>query len=267
MKKITVFFLAAAMILSLGACNGKPTSSGAPGKTTSSGAAAPSKASSLPEPAYKDASRAPSAKATAAKNDGAYKVKSQDYNYESENNDFSVSYPQLSGLASNQDKVNAAIKTAAMKTVTSLGTGAKKEKVKVKTSGDVTYEGKTFLSIGFNEYVTPKPKAKKVHTLRTVNVNLKTGAAVSFSDLIKENDAFYAALEKAAKAQFSSKNDAKATAASLKGSLDKNSLYFTDSSVGFALKDSGDGKLLRVTLGFNEVKPFITSNEIWKNFI
>ena len=266
MKKLTVFLLAAAMILSLGACKGKPSSSSsaASEKTTSSGSATPSKASSLPDPAYKDSSHAPSAKAAAAKNNGSYQLKPQDYSYESENNDFSVSYPQLSGLASNQDKVNTAVKTAGMKTVTSL---AKKEKLKVKTSGEATYEGKEFLSVGFNEYVKQNPKAKKVHTLRTVNINLKTGAAASFSDLIKENDAFYAALAKAAKAQFSSKNDAKATAAFLKGNLDKGSMYFTDSKVGFALKGSDDGKLLRVTLGFDEVKPFVTSNEIWKNFI
>lgn len=278
MKKLTVLLLASALILSLGACAPKPSSSEpSSSSSASSGAAVPGQTSSAPaqsqvpissqEPAFQDVSRAPSAKAQAAVNNGSYKVKSTDYTYKSENNDYSVSYPQLSGLASNQDKVNAAIKTGAMKTVTSLGTGAKKVKTKVKTSGDVTFEGKTFLSVGFNEYVTLDPKADAKHTLRTVNVNLATGTAASFSDLIKESDAFYAALEKAAKAQFGSKYVSKATASALKSALDKNSMYFTDSGVGFAVNLSGADRLLRVTLGFDEVKPFVTSNAIWKNFI
>ena len=282
MKKIAILFLTAALILSTAGCTANPgtsssqsgssaVSSGSSSGQVSSGPASGAPSSQVPassqEPAFQDVSRAPSAKAQAAKNDGTYKVKDESYTYKSENNDFSVSYPQLSGLAANQDKVNAALKTTAMKTVTSLGTGAKKEKTKVKTSGDVTFEGKTFLSVGFNEYVTPNPKADTTHTLRTANIDLKTGTALSFSDLIKESDAFYAALQKAAQAQLGSKYTGKATAAAIKSGLDKNSMYFTDSSVGFALKLSGDDKLLRVTLGFDEVKPFVTSNAAWGNFI
>lgn len=283
MKKTAILFLATALILSAAGCTARPASSGTSSLSGSSAASqGSSQASSGPaasgtpssqvpassqEPAFQDVSRAPSTKAQAAKNDGNYKVKDESYTYKNENNDFSVSYPQLSGLAANQDKVNAALKTSAMKTVTSLGTGAKKEKTKVKTSGDVTFEGKTFLSVGFNEYVTPNPKADTTHTLRTANVDLKTGTALSFADLIKESDAFYTALQKAAQAQLGSKYTSKATASAIKSGLDKNSMYFTDSSVGFALKLSGDSKLLRVTLGFGEVKPFITSNAAWKNFI
>ena len=283
MKKTAILILAAALILSTAGCAARPASSQpgssavTPGSSqassgqTSSGPSSVAPASQVPassqEPAFQDVSRAPSAKAQAAVNNGGYKVKDEDYTYKSENNDFSVSYPQLSGLAANQDKVNAALKTAAMKTVTSLGTGAKKEKTKVKTSGDVTFEGKTFLSVGFNEYVTPNPKADTTHTLRTANIDLKTGTALSFADLIKESDAFYAALQKAGQAQLGSKYTAKATAAAIKNGLDKNSMYFTDSSVGFALKLSGDDKLLRVALGFGEVKPFVTSNAAWGNFI
>ena len=276
MKKVISFVLGGAILLSLGACAPKPSSSGSsspsgaasvPGFGSSAPAAQSQAPGSSQEPAFQEVSRAPSAKAQAAQNNGSYKVKSTDYTYKSENNDYSVSYPQISGLASNQDKVNAAIKTAALKTVTSLGTGAKKAKTKVKTNGDVTFEGKTFLSVGFNEYVTLDPKADQKHALRTVNVDLAAGTAASFSDLIKESDAFYAALEKAAKAQFGSQYAAKAAASSLKSNLDKESMYFTDSSVGFALKPSGGDRLLRVTLGFDEVKPFVTSNAIWENFI
>ncbi len=285
MKKILMILLSAAILASSAACQGQngsssgssvPASSGGSTSVGSSSAASGTSSSasfssgvtsdtSSVTPAFQDTSRAPTVKAEASKNDGNYKIKSVDYTLKKDNNDYSVSYPQLTGLASQQDKVNAAIKNCALKTVNSLGTGAKKVKTKVKTTGDATYQGKTFISVGFNEYVTLSPKGKTTHALRTVNLNLSTGAVLSFSDLIKGNDSFYAALAKDAKAQFSSEYASESTASALKKNLDKNSMYFTESGVGFAV--TSQSKLLRVTIGYNEIKPFISNNAVWKNFI
>lgn len=289
MKKFLIVLLSAAMLLSAAACHGQNSSSSGTSSGVSSGTSASSggtssagassaaggtasgsvasgqaKASSV-TPAFQNVSRAPTAKAQDSKNNGAYKIKSVDYTYKKDNNDYSVSYPQLSGLASHQDTVNTAIKNCAMKTVTSLGTGAKKVKTRVTAKGDATYQGKTFLSVGFNEYVTLSPKAKTTHTLRTVNINLATGAVLTFSDLVKESSSFYAALAKEAKAQFSAEYASEATASAIQKDLDKNSMYFTESGVGFAIMTQN--KLLRVTLGYDEIKPFVSANAAWKNFI
>jgi len=230
-----------------------------------SGSASSQAAASSAAPAFQDVSRAPSDKAKAAESGASYKVKSTDYSYKKDNNDYSVSYPQLSGLNSQQDQVNAAIKTCALKMVNSLGTGVKKTKTKVITNGDITFKGKSFLSIGFNEYVTLSPKAETTHTLRTVNLDLTSGKAFSFSNLVKESDSFYAAIAKEAKVQLSSEYAAKATASAIKTGLDKNSMYFMDTGVGFAV--TIQKKLLRITLSYDEIKPVATTNAVWKNFI
>lgn len=285
MKKLLIVFLSAAVLISSAACHsqngassatasavssgtGSSSSGGASSAASSgtvSGPASSQAAASSAVPAFQDASRAPSDKAKTAESAAAYKVKSTDYSYKKDHNDYSVSYPQLSGLTSKQDQVNAAIKACALKTVNSLGTGVKKTKTEVITNGDITFKGKTFLSIGFNEYVTLSPKAETTHTLRTVNLDLTSGKALSFSDLVKESDSFYAVLQKEAKAQFSSEYAAKATVSAIKTGLDKNSIYFMDKGVGFAV--TIQKKLLRVTLGFNEIKPYTTTSAVWKNFI
>lgn len=268
------------MLLSASACHGQNSSSSSgvtspSSGTTSAGSSAVSggsassgqaKASSV-APSFHDVTRKPSAKAEAAKNTNTYQVKTANYTYKKDNNEYTVSYPQIAGLsAAQQAKVNAAIKSCAMQKVTSLGMSAKKAKTRVNTSGDVTYEGKNFISVGFNEYVKLSPKAAVTHTLRTVNINLSTGAAVKFSDLIKDNAAFYSALEKEAKAQFSAQYASQASSSALQKNIDKNSVFFTENGVGFAV-NAQNNKLLRVTLGYDEVKPFVTQNAAWKNFI
>lgn len=273
MKKVTALFVLSVLILNLSACApGNHSSSSRATSGSSSAGSASSEAGQVPAssqttPAFHEVSEAPSVKAQTAENKGSYHLKNTEYTYNKDNNDFSVSYPQISGLSAYQDQVNAALKSCAMKTVASVGTGAKKQKEKIRTGGDAVYTGKSFLSVGFNEYVTPQPKAAATHTLRTVNIDLTTGKTVSFSDLIKDGGSFYAALQKAAQAQFSAQYASKATASAIQSGLDKNSMFFTASGVGFAVTLPGTSQLLRVTLGFGEVKPFVTSSTVWKNFI
>lgn len=205
-----------------------------------------------------------SEKAAANLNTGEYKIKTSKYSYQKDNLNYSAQYPQLTAGAK-KDAVNKALETSAMKTIQSMGTAKKEQRTSVWVTGDVTYEGKNFLSAGFNEYVKLSPNAKSKHVMRTVNVNLKTGTAVSLKDMITTSDAFYQALEAASKQQNQS---AALTAAQIKSGLNSDVIYFTGDSVGFAVElAKPEQKLVRITLDYTTAKPFMTKNENWGNFI
>ena len=290
MKKTFILIFAAVLAASVAACsNGQGQSSaqsavsGGAASSLSVSSAAPAssgvpassdaqvgkqvKADSMPEETYQTVSMAKSSKAEAAKNSSVYRVKSTNYSYQKNRNAFKVSYPQLSGKSGGYDDANTVLKNSAMKTVNSLGTAAKKEKTSVRCGGDVTYEGRDFISVGFNEFVTLSPKAEAKHVLRTVNYDLKNKKNLSASDLIVKNDAFYKALAKAAGSQLNQKLASAATEDAIKKGLNQDAVFFTDSSVGFSLQLPGDTPLLKLFLSFDEVKPFATKNAAWSNFM
>lgn len=286
MKKTAALVCAFAMVLTMAACakQAAPGESSAPasvesqpsvsspagGSASSTVSSAATVVTSAPAADVKPnpPARAVSAKVQSNKNSGDYQVKNTDYKYNKDNMDYKATYPQLSGKVTSLQKVNDALKSSAMKTINSLGTAKKAQKTTLKVSGDVAFEGKNFISVGFNEYTTLSPKADTTHTFRTVNLNLKTGASVGLPDMIVKSDAFYAALEKAAKAQLDSKTAAAVNESVIKSGLDANAIYFTDTSVGFSIQvTKPEKKLIRITLGFDEAKPFMTKNENWSNFI
>jgi hypothetical protein len=280
MKKLWALICALVMVLSMSACKGQaaPTQndvSGASSQTASdagqsgvtSAGSASSAASSKPT-VPSQAPRVENNKAVSGLNNGTYTVKDEKYSYKNGNMSYSATYPVLSGKISNADKVNTAIKISALKTINSLGTGAKKDKTTVKVNSDVTYEGTGFLSLGFNEYVKLSSKGENVHTLRAMNINLKTGAALEMKDLITKNDALCKLLETAAKQQLSSDIAPSVTAGVIKSALDSGAIYFTKYDVGFAFQiTKPEKRLVKLSLTYAQVKPYATSNEIWKNFI
>lgn len=283
MKKLWALICALAMVLAMSACKGQaaPTQNDVSGVSSqtvsdagqsgvtstapsSSSAAAASSKPTVPS----QAPRVENNKAVSGLNNGTYTVKDEKYSYKNGNMSYSASYPVLSGKISNADKVNTAIKTSALKTINSLGTGAKTEKTTVKVNSDVTYEGTSFLSLGFNEYVKLSSKGENVHTLRAMNINLKTGTALEMKDLITKNDALYKLLETAAKQQLSSDIAPSVTASVIKSALDSGAIYFTKYDVGFAFQiTKPEKRLVKLSLTYAQVKPYATSNEIWKNFI
>lgn len=281
MKKLLALICALAMVLSMSACKGQAaptqnntvsgassqTASGAVPSGTVSGAASSAAESSKPS-IPSQAPRVENPKAVSGLNNGTYTVKDEKYSYKNGNMSYSASYPVLSGKISNADKVNTAIKTSALKTINSLGTGVKTNKTTVKVNSDVTYEGTGFISLGFNEYVKLSANADNDHTLRAMNINLKTGAALEMKDLIVKNDALYKALETAAKQQLSSDIAPSVTASVIKSALESGSVYFTKYDVGFAFQiTKPEKRLVKLSLTYAQVKPFATSNEIWKNFL
>ncbi len=280
MKKLWALICALAMVLAMSACKGpaSPTQndvSGASGQTVSGAgqsgvtSTAPSSSAASSKPTVpSQAPRVENNKAVSGLNNGTYTVKDEKYSYKNGNMSYSATYPVLSGKISNADKVNTAIKTSALKTINSLGAGAKTEKTTVKVNSDVTYEGTGFLSLGFNEYVKLSSKGENVHTLRAMNINLKTGTALEMKDLITKNDALYKLLETAAKQQLSSDIAPSVTASVIKSALDSGAIYFTKYDVGFAFQiTKPEKRLVKLSLTYAQVKPYATGNEIWKNFI
>ena len=283
MKKIWAFACIITILFTLTACNGQASSSavsggesqlvtsGVQGDTVTSGGAVSSQsgvssAAVSEAVAANTASRVASAKALAGKNAGDYQVKTVEYNYNKDNMVYKATYFQLSGKIANLDKINGILKNTALQTINSLGTAKKSVQTTVRVNGDVTYQGKNFISVGFNEYATTSPKVKAQRVLRTVNINLKTGATVSASDLIVKNNALYKALEKAAKEQKDAGVASALTAAAIQSGLDSKTIYFTDYGVGLSVLTS-DKRLTTITLTYQEVQPFVTKNAIWNNFI
>ncbi len=273
MKKILAVACAMAMAFTFAACSGETASSQSTVSSVSSvsseknkpvsSAGASSKATSS-----STTSKTPSAVEVVGKNGENYQIKTADYKYKQDNMVYTAAYPQLVGNTANIDKINADLKKCALKTINSLGTGKKSAKTTVKVNGDVTYHGKNFISVGFNEYTTLSPKAKAERVLRTVNINLKTGASVQAADLIVKNDTLYKALERAAKEQKSADIASALTAKAIKSGMDSNAIYFTDDGVGFSIQISSPEKhLVTLTLTFEQAKPYMTKNEIWKNFV
>lgn len=285
MKKIWALICALTMVFAMTACKGPaaPTQnnvSGASSQTvsgtgessgtssTSSGSVSSGAVVSSKPVTPSQPPKVENPKAVSGENNGTYTVKDEKYSYKNGNMSYSASYPVLSGKITGADKVNAAIKASALKTINSLGTGAKTEKTTVKVNSDVTYEGTNFISIGFNEYVKLSAKAENVHTLRTVNINLKTGAAVEMKDLIVKNDALCKALETAAKQQLSSDIAPSVTAGVIKSALDSGAVYFTKYDVGFAFQiTKPEKRLVKLSLTYAQIKPYVTSNAVWKNLI
>ena len=273
MKKIWAFVCAITMVFTLTACGDRtassqnavsskasqPASSVGESTSVSSGAASGKASSTAP--------KAASAVEAVGKNGENYQIKNASYKYKQDNMVYSASYPQLVGNVANLDKINESMKSCALKTINSLGTGKKSVKTTVKVNGDVTYHGKDFISVGFNEYTALSPKVKAERVLRTMNINLKTGASVAASDLIVKNDSLYKALEKAAKEQKSADVAANLTANAIKSGIDPNVIYFTDDGVGFSVQISNPKKhLVTLDLTFAQAKPYRTKNDIWKNF-
>lgn len=288
MKKICALILALAMVVSMSACKGGQTSpaqnnnvsgtevSGeeASSETASAPASIPQESSnpdqkktSSGEVAKLDQPKIVNPKAASNLNNGVYTVKMDSYSYKNDNNIYNASYPVLSGKITNADKINAAIKSTAMKTINSMGTSKKKDKTTVKVNGDVAYEGKNFISIGFNEYVkVSTPKATPTRTLRVININLSTGAILSMDDLVVKNDALCKTLE-SVKGQLSGDVAPYITADVIKSALDSGSVYFSKYGVGFGLPVSKpDKRTIKLVLTYDQMKPFMTSNAIWKNF-
>lgn len=272
MKKIWAFACMITILFTLTACNGQASSSAVSGGesqlVTSSvqGDAVSSQPASSAAVAANTASRVASAKALAGKNAGDYQVKTVEYNYNKDNMVYKATYFQLSGKITNLDKINGILKNTAMQTINSLGTAKKSVQTTVRVNGDVTYQGKNFISVGFNEYATTSPKVKAERVLRTVNINLKTGASVVASDLIVKNNALYKALEKAAREQKDVGAASALTAEAIQSGLDSQTIYFTDYGVGFSVLTSGK-HLSTITLTYQEVQPFMAKNDIWNNFI
>lgn len=270
MKKLIAIVCSILMIMSFAACNGKndkPANKTESGVTSAESAGIVKKESPA-KAAPQTVSKVPSQKAVSLKNDGNYEVKMKKYSFSKDNMNYTASYPELKGNIPNVAQINKAMETCALKTINSLGTSPKAKKTNVKVNCDVTYEGKNFISVGFNEYSKVDGAKEATHTLRSVNANLKTGTLVAAKDLVVENDELYKALEASAKDQLSPDDSKYITADAIKAGLDHETINFTKYGAVFNIHLTKPEKHdTSINVPFAEMKSLHTSNDVWNNFI
>jgi Protein of unknown function (DUF3298). len=241
MKRALAILTAAILVFTLAACSNQPKkTSGKKSKEASS------KALELKKPSAE------------------YRYKTEKYSYDQNNRKYSASYPQLSQDAQNYQKANALLKNTALQTIQSAGEGKTDVAVLIRVKGELSYNNDSFLSATFKE--TSQTASKEpVTAFRAVNFDLKNGKTLTAADLIKENDALDALLLKEAKSHVDSDLKSSVTADVIKSGMKSCSLYFEKTKLGFSLPVSQ--KLqghIEVELKYEDVKPFMTDNGIWK---
>ena len=246
MKKFIAILCALSMIVSLAACAKQPTQAGS--KSSKSGSAASKSASS--------------------KISVDYRHKIEKYLYQKNNKDYTANYPQLSPEAPNYQKANDLLKKTGLQNI--LASGLKKEDATttIKVKSKLTYYNENFISATFDESNNVSTAAHPSAEFRTVNFDLKNGVPVTKADMIVDSDALNTALLAAAKKQLKSDLTASLTTADIKDGMTNCSIYFSKTVIGFSLGVSHAlGDHMEVTLKYADVKPYITTNAIWKNFI
>ena len=270
MKKLIAIVCSILMVMSFAACSGKneKTENKTESGVTSAESGDTVKKESPAKPAPQTASKVPSQKAVNLKNNGQYEVKTKKYNFSKDNMNYTASYPELKGNIPNVAQINKEMENCALKTINSLGTSPRTKKTSVKVNCDVTYEGKNFISVGFNEYSKVDGAKEATHTLRSVNANLKTGTLVSAKDLVVENDELYKALETSAKDQLSPDDSKYVTADAIKAGLDHETINFTKYGAVFNIHLTKPEKHdTSINVPFAQMKSLHTSNDVWNNFI
>lgn len=286
MKKVYSILFAAILTISLAACanqaaetagnTAQGASSAAASSTAVSSAATSSEAASGAATSSAETSGAAVSSATtsdAAASGAApagktssigYRHKTEKYSYEQNNRKYNASYPQLSDEAKNYQKANELLKNIALKTMQSAGEGKTDVALMIRVKGTLTLTTPNFISATFEETSQTASKAP-VTAFRTVNYDLKNGKALTTADLIKESDALNALLLKEAKDEVKSDLKSSVTADVIKNAMKSCSLYFEKTKVGFSLPVSDKlGGHIEVELKYEDVKPCMTNNEIWK---
>lgn len=269
MKKIMAVCITLVMLLTFASCNkannGSSSASTSGGSTSPAAGSAQSGTVSGGSSSSKAASNMPLYSGPAKEK--SYSVKTVDYEYKKNNKKYRASYPQLSKSGSDFSKVNTLLKNTALQTINSLGTSGSKEE-EVRVSSHIYLRSDNFISVSFSENTKSSSNADSVSSFRTVNYDIKNSKAVSASDMVKNNDALYKAVENAVKTSMSKKNAAKFTSSVIKSGLKSFTIYFKDTSMGISIKvphTLDDHKELK--LNYKDTSGFRTSNAAWSNFV
>jgi hypothetical protein len=268
-KKLITIICIFSMIATLTACGkqsiktGNSASSGA-ATSASSGAAISASGGAASTASSKAGTSSAAPRTTAV----GYRHKTMKYLYQKNNKDYTANYPQLSEEAPNYKKANDLMENTGLKTILSMGLQKTDATMEVKVRSDLTYYNTEFISATFDETSSVSTAAHPNAEFRTVNFDLKKGTAVTTADMIVKNDALNALLLTAAKKKVDNSMESQVTAAVIKKGMESCSIYFTKTSVGFSLVvPHALGDHLEVTIRYNDIKPFITTNALWKNII
>lgn len=265
MKKIIAVCITLAMLFTFASCKKANTGSSSGSNTSSSSASVQNGTVSGDSSSSRVSSNMPLY--SGPEKEKSYTVKTIDYKYIKNNKKYRASYPQLSKDGSDYSAVNALLKNTALQTINSLGTSGSKE-TEVQVSSHVYLRNDDFISVSFSENSKASSGSDSVSSFRTVNYDVKNGKAISASDMVKNNDALYKAVENTVKASMSKKNAAKYTSSVIKSGLKSFNIYFKDSSMGISIKvphTLDDHKELK--LNYKDTSGFRTSNAAWKYFI
>ncbi|MFU0832274.1 MAG: Lipoprotein [Oscillospiraceae bacterium] len=281
MKKLIIFFLAAAMLVSVAACKSQNSTASEAAASVASSA----ETSSATETSSSEESASSSAPASGGTVSGVtvsgavsrpptvikkspYVVKTETYKYDENNKRYRATYPQLSSDETDYSAVNALIKQTALQTINALGTSPTENEITVKVSDHVAYRGDDFISVTFRETVDKSDGSDEVSYFRAVNYDLKNNKAVSVTDMIQKNDALLTALQNAVDKQMSDKKAANYTADVLQAGIQSCTIYFKDDSLGISLPVSHElGDHEELIVDYDETSEFRTGNPAWSYFI
>lgn len=197
-----------------------------------------------------------------------YRHKTVKYLYQKNNKDYTANFPELSEEAPNYQKANDLLKNTAMQTILSFGTKQEKAKTTVQVKSKLSFYSNDFVSATYKETSNTTTDAHPNAQFRTANFDLKKGTQVKTEDMIVKGDALNALLLKTAKKQLDHNIAEAVTADIIKSGMKSCSIYFEHQSIGFSMEvNHALGDHIEIELKYDEVKPFITTNELWKNFI
>lgn len=283
MKKLVLFILAAAMLVSTAACRDKDSSASETAASVASSAETSSDAGTTTSSSADSASSSASASSGTTSGvtvSGAvsrppvvikkspYVVKTETYKYYENNRHYRATYPQLSSDENDYSAVNALIKQTALQTINALGTSPTENEVSVRVSDHVAYKGDNFISVTFRETVDKSDGSGDVSYFRAVNYDLKNKKAVSATDMIQKNSALLTALQNAVNKQMSDKKAANYTTDVLQAGINSCTIYFKDDSLGVSLPVSHElGDHEELLVDYDQTAGFRTGNAAWSYFI
>lgn len=139
-----------------------------------------------------------------------YTIEEETYTYSSDGRsgeypmEFDIRYPQIKGLDNEQEeKINAILKECAMSTVNTLYLEPSEDMKEAMLQEDspfmasqvtykVSYAGKDFISVVFNDHYFSGNYYAEFVDLRTRNLSLSDGTRYETSDIVELNDEFMA---------------------------------------------------------------------------
>lgn len=275
-KRFFTVLIAAALVLSFTGCSGKSDSS-VPGASTGVSSGVQSGVQSgVSSGAQSQTTQQEKKQEQKKLGNGDYSYKDVSFGFNKNFKQYHATYQQLSANVPNSGKINDLIKQTALQTINSYGTEKGSSAILVSEKTSAPYHGSDLLSLMFKETVetmplngsTPdKTKDKITTSVRTLNIDLKTGEVLNTQDVVQNNSALMKALEGAAKKISKKKVAQGLTPAVIQSGLAKCSIYFKTDEIEFSLPvPESLGGHVELEVKYGDTDGFRTNSTVWQNF-